>query len=119
MTELKITATQTREHYHVEYECGCYRNALNGGISSMICKEGHIYSGSMIKLECRCWDAYGGPRWCENHLKFHYLKNLALDFTIETPFKCLTMISHPNLLIQMLVNRIAGRVVSPVFIRNL
>ncbi len=71
MTELKITATQTREHYHVEYECGCYRNALNGGISSMICKEGHIYSGRMIKLECRCWDAYGGPRWCENHLKFH------------------------------------------------
>lgn len=25
----------------------------------------------MIKLECRCWDAYGGPRWCEKHLKFH------------------------------------------------
>lgn len=71
MTELKITATQTREHYDVEYECGCYRNALNGGISSMICVKGHIYVDDLIKLECGCWDAYGGPQWCEKHLKLH------------------------------------------------
>ena len=71
MAEFKITRTQGREHYDVEYECGCFRNAFTGGFSSMICVKGHIYVKDLIKLECGCWDAYSGPQWCENHFKFH------------------------------------------------
>ena len=78
MAEFKITKTQGREHYDVEYECGCFRNALAGGFSSIICVKGHIYIKDLIKLECGCWDAYASGAldvcpgfWCENHLKFH------------------------------------------------
>ena len=73
MTELKITVTQNKEHYDIEYECGCYRNALNGEFSSMICIKGHIYVKDLIKLECGCRDTdrLQLNRWCENHLKFH------------------------------------------------
>lgn len=37
----------------------------------MICVKGHIYGDDLVKLECGCWDTYGGNQWCEKHLKLH------------------------------------------------
>ena len=72
MAELKITLIQSKEHYDVEYECGCYRYALNGEFIRKCSPEHrHKYTKDCLCIKCGCWDARQGPQWCDNHLKFH------------------------------------------------
>ena len=71
MVKFKITDTQGRKNYSVIYDCGCIRDAVKGHFNPVLCKNNHEYNYDCVRLECNCWDAYSGPHWCEEHIKFH------------------------------------------------